>query len=107
MARLTTLLEQALKTRYVEALVTHTTVTPHPTTKAPFQLQNPTWWNISKNEFIGFPYIPLVFLIRLPYVVDLIGEEASKENPTNEVLRSHEEGSSQIFMIDDMQFRGF
>ena len=41
-ARLTTLLEQALKTRYVEALVTHTTVTPHPTTKAPFQLQNPT-----------------------------------------------------------------
>jgi hypothetical protein len=40
-------------------------------------------------------------------VVDLIGEEASKENPTNEVLRSHEEGSSQIFMIDDMQFRGF
>jgi len=40
-ARLTSLLEQTLQTRSVEALIVQTITTPHPTTMAPYQLMQP------------------------------------------------------------------
>jgi len=39
--RLTSLLEQTLQTRSVEALIVQTITTPHPTTMAPYQLMQP------------------------------------------------------------------
>lgn len=88
-----------MRTRSKEALVTQTIVAPLPTVTTPFQ--NPGLIGTSsKNQFTGFLNIPPISPIRLPFVVNIIGEETPKESSADRAYDKWMELEEMMKMIE-------
>lgn len=85
-ARLTSLLEQELREKYIEALGTQPTTTTHLTTITLFHQQNSGPSRTSpKSQFMGhYPYVQPICPIGLTPTVDFIGDKAMKKKLVEE-----------------------
>lgn len=88
-----------MRTRSTEALVTQTIVTPLPAVTTPFQNLGPIRIS-SENQLTGFLNIPPISPIRLPFIVNIIGEETPKESPADRAYDKWIELEERMKMIE-------